>query len=516
MNQNVMLPSQVAILVVDDDPSVRNALVIALEDDYQVRVAATGTEAVAILDVSVRAVILDIKMKGKDGFWTYTAIRARFPHLPIVFFSAFQNLKDPYEIINEYRPFGYVRKGDDLHELTSMLAQAVSHYEQLMYREAQLAVADRLAAVGTLAAGAAHEINNPLAYISGNIEYSLHELQQADYQPTSEDGREIESALTAALEGAKRITRIVGDLSSFENVNTHPNDKNTAYVPAALELAIRMAANEIRHRAVLSTNFERLPQVYADENSLAQLFLNLLLNAAQALPVGQVDRHRIDIRAYQPTDESVAVEISDTGPGIPREVQSRMFDPFFTTKETGIGSGLGLFVSHNLVASFGGSLRLLASKPGVGTTFQVILRVSEDARRHESPSPEELIEPGAARRHRVLVVDDEPLIGKMLQRTLRDHDVHLVTCGRDAIELCRDQHFDVILCDVMMPDCGGMEVYQELLTMGRDQEQRIVFITGGVFEASVLLFLEDIANPTLKKPVQRDVLLRLVDEIARS
>ncbi|MCG8419275.1 MAG: response regulator [Proteobacteria bacterium] len=497
------------VLVIDDDQAVRSAFEFAFEDQYGVVTCGSGPEGIALMDSSIHAVILDIKLHGEDGFWVYEIIKKRFPNLPIIFFSAFQNLKDPYEIINQYRPFGYVRKGDDLWQLAVLVDKAVRQYADYLRRESQLLIADRLAAVGTLAAGAAHEINNPLGYIMGNIEYVLEEIDIAAEASDYRGWSEIKRALSASIDGAQRIATIVRDLKSFGQTN-HAGQEQTTDVHDALELAVRMADNEIKHRARLIRDYSETPPVRADSQRLAQIFLNLLVNAAQALPVGQANRHQIGVSTSTDDERHVIVEIWDTGPGIPADIRERVFDPFFTTKEPNIGTGLGLFVTHNLVESLGGSIHLVDSGRDSGTMFHVVLPVG-DASPSKRDEHSRAASISALRRHRrVLLIDDDPMVGQTIERLLSTHDVVALEDGRAAAELCQREEFDVILCDVMMPDFSGLDVHRAIAESRPGMERRIVFLTGGVFEESVESGLARLDNQILQKPIQRELLLRIV------
>ncbi|MEM9457743.1 MAG: response regulator [Myxococcota bacterium] len=505
------------VLLVDDDPSVRSALGLVFEDDYDFVTCASGAEGLAKMSASVHAVLLDIKLHGEDGFAVYERIRARFSYTPIIFYSAYQNLKDPHQIINEYRPFGYVRKGDDIAQLVRMVGRAVAEYAYHLQREAQLRIADRLAVAGTLAAGAAHEINNPLGYIVGNLELALEqvgELKELLLRHDAEAQAELELALTSSLEGAHRIAAIVNDLRSFGKP-PEPNDKDDADLHHALDVAARMAGNQIRHRARLVTEYGEVPRVRADQQRLVQIFLNLLVNATQALRPEQAERNVIGVRTFARGQHGI-VEIRDTGSGIPQEVRSRIFDPFFTTKPVNIGTGLGLFVTHNLVEALGGTIELVESSPA-GTTFHVALPLSTVAPSLESPSSAAHVstERGSQRRQRVLVVDDDPMIRAVIRRQLRArHDVVLAEGGRAATDLCQRESFDVILCDLLMPEVSGVRVYQAIREHSPGLERRIVFMTGGVFDPDVAEFLDGVENVCLDKPIRREVLLSLLDDVA--
>jgi PAS domain S-box-containing protein len=228
--------------------------------------------------------------------------------------------------------------------------------------EARLALADRLSSIGTLAAGVAHEINNPLAYVLANLEYARRALGGSERV-------EVEQALADALEGASRVSRIVQDLKGFARADE-------AAVEVDLTRVLRSTANlaraEVRRRGALVVELPaELPPITGNASRLGQVFLNLLVNAAQALPDGAPDRHQVRLRAHAERHR-VVVEVEDTGSGIDPEIRGRLFDPFFTTKPVGIGTGLGLAISHQIVTDLGGEIEV-TSAPGQGATFRVSL-----------------------------------------------------------------------------------------------------------------------------------------------
>ncbi|MFP2911987.1 sensor histidine kinase [Pyxidicoccus sp. 3LFB2] len=244
--------------------------------------------------------------------------------------------------------------------------------EQLRATQAQLLFADRLIALGRIAAGVGHEINNPLAFILSNLEYIHQELQQKA-QLSEQERQEVLEALAETRDGAERIRLIVRDLQTLsrsEDVGTGPSD-----LAAVLRTAAKMAGHELRHRARLVVECEGLPLVQGNSARLGQVFLNLLLNAAQSIPVGDVEQNQVRVVARPALPGRVEVEVSDTGCGIAPEHRERIFDPFFTTKPLGVGTGLGLAVCHGIVTSLGGTLTV-DSEPGRGSTFRVTLPVA--------------------------------------------------------------------------------------------------------------------------------------------
>ncbi len=378
-----------------------------------------------------------------------------------------------------------------------LIARDISERKRL---EGRLFLADRMASLGTMAAGVAHEINNPLSYVIANVGHVMSEIV-----PRAEEGDagslEMQRALEEALGGLDRIRRIVADLKTF----SRSDDERavTSDVRRVLDSCVNIAASEIRHRAKLVREYTPVPPVRGSDARLGQVFLNLLVNAAQALPVGQVHEHEIKIRTSLSPDGRIVVEIADTGMGIPPEVLPKIFDPFFTTKPVGEGTGLGLSICHAIIKAIGGEISV-QSTVGRGTTMRVMLQAAGqaadsfgDKRKAQSAAP--------SSRRRILVVDDEPLFALAVRRLLQaEHEVTVIESGRSAIELLQQKDFDVVLCDLMMPDIGGIELYGELSKMRPGFERRMAFMTGGAFTQAARKFLESVPNARLEKPFTRE------------
>ena len=253
-------------------------------------------------------------------------------------------------------------------ELEQANARLASSLQQLQVTQAQLRFADRLATVGRLAAGVAHEINNPLAFVLSNLTY-LHEELIRDEPLTPHERREMLSAVADAYEGAGRVRLIAQELKSLSRQDE--GERSAVDMGAVVHSAVKMASLETRHRAQVVEEYQELPLVMGNPARLGQVFLNLLINAAQAIPPGRPEQHRIRV-AGRADAEHVTVEVSDTGRGIPPELLERIFDPFFTTKPAGEGTGLGLSISHSIITSLGGTIEV-ESQVGQGTTFRVTL-----------------------------------------------------------------------------------------------------------------------------------------------
>ena len=296
--------------------------------------------------------------------------------------------------------------------------------------ETQLMVSDRMASVGTLAAGVAHEINNPLAAVMGNLDYIADSLgrmssdEMASMTPGTRDAwirDEIKVPLDDAVEAAQRVRFIVRDLKIFSH---SPNDveRGPLNVETIMESSLRMAWNEIRHRANLVKRYGRVPEVEGNEARLGQVFLNLVVNAAQSLPTGQAEQNEIGVTT-RVEGERVIIEVSDTGAGIPPQIIGRIFDAFFTTKAVGVGTGLGLAICQRIVTDMGGTLTV-ESELGKGTTFRVSVPVAQKVERDVIAPTVQL--PLVGRRGRILVVDDEELVLRSVRRFSR----RSTTCWR--------------------------------------------------------------------------------------
>lgn len=385
--------------------------------------------------------------------------------------------------------------------------------------ERRLLLRDHMAALGTLSAGVAHEINNPLTYLLVNLEHVLRRLRAvgASDEPMAEllggihdDGLPgLVLSLQHATEGAHRIRRVVGDLLTFAQGSV--DSRGLVDVRSILASAMHLAWHEIRHRGRLTQILAEVPPVEANEARLGQVFLNLLVNAAHAIPEGQADRHEVNVKTFTDEQGNAVVEVGDTGTGIAPENLPRVFDPFFTTKGHG-AAGLGLAIAHGTIKSLGGDITV-ESGLGKGTTFRVVLRPAERWRARLAPaSAREAPDSKGPPRRRVLLVDDERLVGEAIARALSvDHDAEVVTDASQALtRIDAGEDYDVILCDVTMPVMTGMELYAEVMRRDPKVAGRFVFMTGGTFSPRARAFVESVANPCLDKPVDMNRLRSLV------
>ena len=384
--------------------------------------------------------------------------------------------------------------------------------------------AERMASLGRLAAGVAHEINNPLAYVLGSIELLERGLSEIgalhpDAARTGEIVFDAQAALANAKDGVERIRGIVKDLTTFSRAV--PEARRSVDVEAVLESTLKLTWNELRHRVRVVKAFSSVPEVLGDESRLAQVFVNLILNACQAIPETRQGLLRIST-----TSEGgrVSVSIEDDGASIAAEDLPYVFEPFFATERQGWapgdpcrpehgGAGLGLAICRNIVTGLGGTITV-TSEPDAGVRFTVTLQAAG------AEAPAEGIRAASRERvmnrARILIIDDEPLLGQTLRFAFQDkHDVEVIASGREAIErLGTDSDFDLVLCDLMMPDVSGEHVFHAVSQHSPGLLPRFVFMTGGAFTERAQEFLAHFAGRQLEKPFNIDEVELLLSELA--
>jgi len=383
------------------------------------------------------------------------------------------------------------------------IGRDVSERKELTARMMKM---DRMITIGTLAAGVGHEINNPLTVVIENVRLAIERLEA---MRDLEGVEEVLESLEEARLGARRVGLVTRDLKTFSH--TDETGRETIQVEDLVESATSLVWNELRHRARLVKDMEPGLHVSANRALLGQVFLNLLLNAAHAIEEGRADRNSIRIRSWQ-RDDSVLVEFTDTGVGIPPVVRDRIFEPFYTTKPIGQGTGLGLSICREIVEAHGGEV-LLQSEVGRGSTFTVVLPLAEATEpagagtEHVDEVDEAL---GGAR---ILIVDDEPMICSLVSRALgKEHEVVALTEARRAAELLKEgDRFDIIFCDLMMPDMTGMDLHAAIDQIAPAQADRIVFLTGGAFTPRAREFLDSVNNRRMDKPFDVRALKALVE-----
>jgi two-component system, cell cycle sensor histidine kinase and response regulator CckA len=503
------------ILVVEDDRSIRSALQAILEDEgYGVTTAENGRQALENLLTSVAPdlIVLDLRMPVMDG-WEFRAAQKSDPvlaRIPVLAVSADGSAKAA-AIDAE----AYLRKPLSSDALLNAIERILGESERRALL-GRLEEAERFAALGRLAASVGHEINNPLAYVSINLDTVFGRLERflrhdASAAATSEDLVTLPSLLRECRVGLDRIRDVVKDLQRLSRRSDVRRE--TFSLNDLLDESLGMARNQIEHRARIRKELADIPAVIGDRSALGQVLLNLLLNAVQALPEGRAGANEVTLRTYA-RDEHVHLEIGDTGAGIPPQVLPHIFDPFYTTKPIGEGTGLGLAVSCRIVADHGGRIDV-ESEVGRGSVFRVVIPVARTAPA-EPPLVADSDPEETPVRARILIIDDVPAFGRSIARALEDHEVTVVTRAEDAFaRLEVSTAYDVILCDLLMPELGGRGVFDRLRVDWPELIPRVIFMTGGAFTPESRELVESSPQMVLTKPFSLDELRSAIDRLMR-
>ena len=504
-------------LVVDDSSSMRKLLSELLgERDHEVTTVATAEQALeAHLRQRFQLMLVDWTLPGMSGLDLCRTVRSQPGGEDVVILVVTgRNRAEDLTAVLDAGASDYLSKPIDPEILGTRLLIAERAIEEAAGRatdrqdmESRLAFADRMASVGTLTAGVAHELNNPLMYVLSNLRLTREEIDARDETESMERAKQ---QLDEAIHGAIRMQNIVRDLKTFSRVDDEPGGNVDAQ--SVLESSINICWNEIRHKATLERDFKEIPLVDANESRLGQVFLNLLINAAQAMPRREVTANRITVRTHTDDEGWAVIEVADNGTGIEPDRMSRVFEPFFTTKDISEGTGLGLAICRNIIRDVGGTIEA-ESEPGHGSTFVVRLPASTRAHIPQRTQAPPTVTAGASAR--VVVVDDEPLVGRSIRRALRGHQVEIFSSGTDAIErLCSGEPFDVVFCDLMMPEVSGMEVFKRVSKRRPELASRFVFMTGGAFTPEARAFLQETELAWLDKPFELGQIRDLVRERA--
>jgi signal transduction histidine kinase len=381
---------------------------------------------------------------------------------------------------------------------------------------------ERLATIGIATAGVTHEINNCLASILTNVEHGKDEVGHllemiarfkvfaggfardggAEYpghaQAVALQRRlaDLARALEDARDGAERARDVVRSVRTL--ASAPPAGRGPVNLHAALDSAILLARSDIAFRARLVTDFRDVPVVDASETELVQVFVNLLLNAAQAIEHGDVGDNEIRVTTRVSAAGLAVIEVSDTGGGISEEHASQLFEPFFTTKSASGGTGLGLAICREIVRGLGGDIDA-RPRPSRGATFRVRLPPRAAPLRSGATPP---FEPASRRRPKLLVVDDDRPVLSALRRVLAtEHEVVTARGGAEALaRIDAGERFDAVVCDLIMPGVSGMELHEELTKRAPELAERMLFLIGGPLVRRAAAFLDRVPNPRHDKP----------------
>ena len=396
-----------------------------------------------------------------------------------------------------------------IHDPQGKPSSVVAQIQDIGERK-RVEAASRLAVVGTLAAGAAHEINNPLTYVLSNVSWATQELKQLSGEKLLVGTEEVIEALNEAHEGATRVATIISGLKSFARQTSTlraPTD-----VAAAMRRALQLTQTQLDNRARVDVQLDATPAVMANQGELEQVFVNLLVNAVQAIPEGRSSSNRIGVKVHV-VNGSVVAEVADTGSGMSAGTREHLFEPFFTTKPVGVGTGLGLPICHGIISSLGGRIEV-DSELGRGTSLRVVLPALEG----RANTPAKALWAALPKDKRVMVVDDDLLVARAMARALGEGpEVIIVTDPNLALSrLEGGERVDLILCDVMMPGLSGEAFQAALAKVSPELAAGIIFITGGAFTTGATEFLARTKNRWVQKPVDTSVLRELVHEALRA
>lgn len=519
------------ILVAEDDDDISESVAEVLEDaGYSVDICRNGKEALdSLRGRPADLIVLDLMMPVMDG-WEFRAIQRAdraIADIPVVVISA-----DGSPKAAAVHAESYVKKPFAANELVSAVERVLLERERRNLA-ARLEETERLALLGTIAAGVGHEINNPLSFTLGNLELSetvisairtdLAELRQASPATDISDSLGVVSdkldRLSVLLQdsrtGAERVRLIVRNLQSLSR---RSEDRRVRLdIKKVIDSAISMVWSQIKSRAKLERLYSEGVEVSGDETRLGQVFLNLLVNAAQAIRETAPELNRIQVVVRKDGKRAI-VEVRDSGTGMSQALRSRIFEPFFTTKGQGQGTGLGLSICRDIVEAHEGEISV-ESEPGLGSTFIVTLPLYGDAeleRSSDGPrvvSSHRRLRSARAARANVWIVDDDPLVAHAMSRMLGDtYDVLVTTGPQDVLDrIERGESFDALLCDVLMPDVGGLELSRRLAAAHPELAQRIVLMSGGAFTRDATDFPMEPDRLYLEKPFEEIDLRRIIE-----
>src|SRR6266851_5036013 len=510
------------ILIVDDQESnVRLLERLLQQAGYTTLQSTTDSRLVLPLFTEFRPdlFLLDLIIPHLDGFAVMRALEVHIPaedYLPILVLTAditphakrqaLQGgakdfLSKPFDAIEVLLRIGNLLRARFLHRELQIQNEMLE--EQVRDRTQQLLQSEKLAAMGSLLAGVAHELNNPLSIVLG---------QAALLQQTAGEGP-MASRAGKISKAAERCARIVKNFLAL--ARQQPMERQTVSLNRVAEEAVELLAYSLRVDSVetILQLAPDLPDIWADPHQLHQIVVNLVSNAHQAMRAIETGRRIILTTQLDPASGRVQLEVADTGPGIPEDVQRRIFEPFFTTKPVGQGTGLGLSLCQGIVERHGGAIRV-ASRPDHGASFFVELPI--DLRQPERVETAKAGLPSPISERTVLIVDDDRDVAETLSDVLRldGHHAEIVASGTVALEKLRDRRYDLILSDVRMPELDGPRFYAQLERRHPTFLRRVAFLTGDTLSPETRAFLERTGVPTMAKPFTLEQVRQVLQQVA--
>ncbi len=508
------------ILIIDDEPS--NVLLlerVLQREGYTELKSTTDSRQVLSLYADFRPdlILLDLAMPYLDGFQVLERLNPLIPpqvFLPVLVLTADITLETKRRALERgakdflTKPFDTVEvllRVRNLLETRLLHVELARHNESLEQtvreRTQQLLQTEKLATMGGLLAGVAHELNNPLTIVIGQIHLLRHAVTDSSLVRRTE---KIHAA-------ADRCVRIVRNFLAL--ARQHTPERGAVRLNDVVDEAFELLGYELRTGGVevVFNRAEDLPTLWADAHRLHQVLVNLVVNAEHAMRGIPSGRRLTLTTRFDPEHARVYLEVSDTGPGMPPEIQARIFEPFFTTKPSGQGTGLGLSLCQGIIEEHGGAIRV-ESEPGRGATFRIDLPVVTPPV-VTTPAPAEA--PPAIASKSILVVDDEPDIAATLAEMLQGagHRVEVATDGQNALEMLRHRDYDLVVTDTKMPVLDGPGLYRALEQRFPRLRHRVIFVTGDVLDPDKRDFIAATGAPCLAKPFDLDEVLAVVQRI---
>jgi signal transduction histidine kinase len=502
----------VRIALIDDMEDLRISIAALLESKGYV-VDEYGSARVALAEMRERkrpdVIMFDLRMPDMDG-WSFRIAQRECPILrdiPAIAISASTSAEAAAIDADAYvqKPLELDRMGRLIEEVL-----AASRRKHLLVADVE---ADRLRSLGLIVASVAHEVNNPLQAIVGQLDVCERLYQQArtGEQVEGELGERIHASLSEARHATDRISSIVRLLLTFARRDNEAEETGDAV--RAIDAAISLAQSEVRRSARIERDVEVLPRVAISEARLAQVLLSLLVNAAQSLDGSTSADPIVRVIAKSHRDR-VRIEVVDSGRGIAPELQGRVFDPLFSTKAGGKGVGLSLSIAREIVQSAGGKISA-RSQVGRGSVFTVELPSAQpDIKIANRSAVSGVTSRLPESRLRILIVDDEALVCRMLATLLDQHDVTTFVDAERALMDIGDQHFDLVLSDWMMPRMTGHQFYRALIRQRPDLKAAFTLMTGAAPSEELDAFIAELQNPVLRKPFRNADLEIRVRELA--
>ncbi|HYE92962.1 MAG TPA: response regulator [Terriglobales bacterium] len=506
------------ILIVDDEPvNVRVLDRMLAAAGYTELVSTTDPRQVLGLfrERQPDLVLLDLMMPYLDGFAVLEQLRAEIPagaYLPVLILTADATtetrrraldagahdfLTKPFEHFEALLRIRNLLQTRRLH--VALEAHNRSLEETVRQRSAQLLQSEKVAAMGSLLAGVAHELNNPLSVLSGHAQL----LTEDDIPGVGQRATQIQNA-------ADRCVRIVRNFLAL--ARQRPPERAATRLRAVIEGSLELLAYELRtDNVAVTTDVEAgLPVLWADAHQLHQVLVNLITNAHHAMRRQSAPRTLTISARHEPETARVRLAVADSGPGIPEAVRAQIFEPFYTTKPAGEGTGLGLSLCRGIIVEHGGTIAV-DTELGRGTTFVIELPVVTPPPQAEAPSGAGAARP-KPRKSYILVVDDEAAVADVVADALRrdGHRTEVASDGARALQILALAPFDLIVSDTKMPGMDGEGLYEEVGRRFPALRDRIVFVTGDVLSAEKRAFLERTGAPFLTKPCDLGELRRVV------